>query len=50
VQDFVTNFAKTGKGFTEIKEKTAYLPILVPADFVLLKKAKMGAGRPEPGP
>ncbi len=50
VLDFVANFAKAGKGFTEIKEKTAYSPILAPADFVLLKKAKMGAGRPEPGP
>ena len=27
-----------------------YSPILVPTDFVLLKKAKMGAGMPEPGP
>jgi hypothetical protein len=26
------------------------MPILAPADFVLLKKAKMGAGRLEPGP
>jgi hypothetical protein len=25
-------------------------PILAPVDFVLLKKKKMGAGRPEPGP
>jgi hypothetical protein len=39
VRDFIANFAKAGKGFTEIKEKTAYLPILAPADFVLLKKA-----------
>ncbi len=27
-----------------------YLPNLVPADFFLVKKAKMGAGRLEPGP
>jgi hypothetical protein len=27
-----------------------YLPILAPTDFVLFKKTKMGAGRPEPGP
>jgi hypothetical protein len=27
-----------------------YSPNLVPADFFLLKKAKMGAGRTEPGP
>jgi hypothetical protein len=29
---------------------TPYWPNLVPADFFLLKKAKMEAGRPEPGP
>ncbi len=27
-----------------------YSPILAPVNFVLLKKKKMGAGRPEPGP
>jgi hypothetical protein len=31
-------------------EYPPYLPYLAPADFFLLKKAKMGAGRPEPGP
>jgi hypothetical protein len=31
-------------------EHPLYLPNLVPADFFLLKKAKMGAGRLEPGP
>jgi hypothetical protein len=31
-------------------EHAPYSPILALADFVLLKKAKMGAGRPEPGP
>jgi hypothetical protein len=29
---------------------TPYWPNLVPADFFLLKKSKMEAGRPEPGP
>ncbi len=27
-----------------------YSPIMAPADYFLLKKAKMGAGMPEPGP
>ncbi len=31
-------------------EHAPYSPILAPTDFVLLKKAKMGAGMPEPGP
>ncbi len=31
-------------------EHAPYSPILAPVDFVLLKKTKMGAGRPEPGP
>jgi hypothetical protein len=31
-------------------EHAPYSPILAPTDFVLLKKNKMGAGRPEPGP
>ncbi len=31
-------------------EHAPYSPILAPTDFVLLKKKKMGAGRPEPGP
>ncbi len=31
-------------------EQAPYSPILAPADFVLLKKNKMGAGRPEPVP
>ncbi len=31
-------------------EHVPYLPVLAPTDFVLLKKAKMGAGMPEPGP
>ncbi len=31
-------------------EHAPYSPILAPADFVLLKKNKMGAGRPEPVP
>ncbi len=31
-------------------EHVPYSPILAPTDFVLLKKAKMGAGMPEPGP
>ncbi len=31
-------------------EHAPYSPILVPTDFVLLKKAKMGGGMPEPGP
>jgi hypothetical protein len=31
-------------------ENPPYSPNLAPADFFLLKKAKMGAGRPEPGP
>ncbi len=31
-------------------EHAPYSPILALADFVLLKKTKMGAGRPEPGP
>jgi hypothetical protein len=31
-------------------EYPPYSPNLAPADFFLLKKAKMGAGRPEPGP
>jgi hypothetical protein len=31
-------------------EHVLYSPNLAPADFFLLKKTKMGAGRPEPGP
>ncbi len=31
-------------------ENTPYLPLMAPVDFVLLKKNKLGAGRPEPGP
>jgi hypothetical protein len=31
-------------------EHAPYSPVLAPTDFVLLKKNKMGAGRPEPGP
>ena len=31
-------------------EHAPYLPILAPVDYFLLKKAKMGAGMPEPGP
>jgi hypothetical protein len=31
-------------------EHAPYLPNIAPTDFVLLKKTKMGAGRPEPGP
>ncbi len=31
-------------------EHAPYSPILAPVDFVLLKKTKMGACRPEPGP
>ncbi len=31
-------------------EHAPYSPILAPPDFVLLKKNKMGAGRPEAGP
>ncbi len=31
-------------------ENLPYLPKLAPADFFLLKKDKMGAGRPKPGP
>ncbi len=31
-------------------EHVPYLPILAPVDYFLLKKAKMGAGMPEPGP
>ncbi len=31
-------------------EHLPYWPNLAPADFFLSKKAKMGAGRPEPGP
>ncbi len=31
-------------------EHAPYSPILALADFVLLKKNKMGSGRPEPGP
>ncbi len=50
VRDFVADFAKAGKGFYRNKIKTAYSSILAPADFFLLKKAKMGAGRPKPGP
>jgi hypothetical protein len=31
-------------------EHEPYLPNMAPADYFLLKKAKMGAGMPEPGP
>jgi hypothetical protein len=35
---------------TQWLEHPPYSPNLAPADFFLLKKAKMAAGRPEPGP
>ncbi len=38
-----------GHGVQRLKH-APYLPVLAPTDFVLLKKTKMGAGRPEPGP
>jgi hypothetical protein len=31
-------------------EHAPYSPYMAPADYFFLKKAKMGAGRPEPGP
>ncbi len=31
-------------------EHAPYLPILAPVDYFFFKKAKMGAGMPEPGP
>ncbi len=31
-------------------EHAPYSPNMAPADYFLLKKAKMGAGMPEPGP
>jgi hypothetical protein len=32
------------------KKHPPYSPNLAPLDFFLINKAKMGAGRPEPGP
>jgi hypothetical protein len=50
VQDFVADFARAGKSFTE-KNKNAYSPNLHGSGrLFLIKKAKMGAGRPEPVP
>ncbi len=34
----------------QLLEYLPYSPNLAPADFFLLKKAKIGAGRPEPRP
>jgi hypothetical protein len=34
----------------QLLEHAPYLPYMAPADYFLFKKAKMGAGIPEPGP